>query len=217
MTPWDGEPVVCVVDDDDAFRDSLVWLLQTAGHVVVAFSSAEALLARGDPDQPGCMLLDIRMPGMMGLELQSELGRRNYTAPVIFITGHGDVPMAVNAMQKGAFHFLEKPFNDRVLLDVVARAIAADRVQRQARARKAAIAARLGKLTPRERDVMHCVVAGKLNKVTADELGVSIKTVEAHRAQLMKKLGVDSTAELVRMLLEIGDGLGSDRSGRPKS
>jgi len=198
-------PVVCVVDDDDAFRDSLVWLLQTAGYTAAAFPSAEALLAHADPHQAGCMLLDIRMPGLTGLELQSELARRGYTTPLVFITGHGDVPMAVSAMQKGAFHFLEKPFNDNVLLGVVSRALAADRRRREAQARKAAIAERLERLTPREREVMNCVVAGKLNKVTADELGVSIKTVEAHRSQLMKKLGVDSTAQLVRLLLEAGD------------
>jgi FixJ family two-component response regulator len=122
----------------------------------------------------------------------------------VFITGHGDVPMAVDALQKGAFHFLEKPFNDGALLDIVTHAIELDRAMRSERARKAGAIARLERLTPRERDVMNCVVAGKLNKVTADELGVSIKTVEAHRSQLMKKLGIDSTAELVRLLLDIG-------------
>lgn len=203
MTPSDV-PVVCVVDDDDAFRDSLIWLLHTDGYSTAAFASAEALLAHGRPD-PACMLVDIRMPGMSGLELQVELARRHCTAPLIFVTGHGDVPMAVTAMQKGAFNFLEKPFNDRVLLDIVAQAISADHVQREVRLRRAATLTRLERLTPRERDVMHCVVAGKLNKVTADELGISIKTVEAHRAQLMKKLGVDSTAQLVRLVMEAGE------------
>jgi FixJ family two-component response regulator len=200
----DTRPTVCVVDDDDPFRDSLVWLLQTAGYRVAAYSSGEALLAQWDPERPGCLLLDIRMPGISGLELQSELKQRQYTAPVVFVTGHGDVPMAVDALQKGAFHFLEKPFNDGALLDIVTRAIELDRAMRSERTRKADAIARLERLTPRERDVMNCVVAGKLNKVTADELGVSIKTVEAHRSQLMKKLGVDSTAELVRLLLDIG-------------
>ena len=203
MTRPAYKPVVCVVDDDDAFRDSLVWLLQSAGYAAAAYASADALLQSWPPEGTGCMLLDIRMPGLSGLELQAELTRRGYTAPIIFVTGHGDVPMAVGAMQKGAHHFLEKPFNDRLLLDVVARALKADAQAHAERARRAALAARLERLTPRERDVMDCVVAGKLNKVTADELGVSIKTVEAHRSQLMKKLEVDSTAELVRLLIEI--------------
>jgi len=203
MTRLGHKPAVCVVDDDDAFRDSLVWLLQSAGYAVAAYASADALLQSWPPERTGCMLLDIRMPGLSGLELQSELTRRGYTAPVIFVTGHGDVPMAVDAMQKGAHHFLEKPFNDHVLLDVVARALKTDAQAHAERARRAALAARLERLTPRERDVMDCVVAGKLNKVTADELGVSVKTVEAHRSQLMKKLEVDSTAELVRLLIEI--------------
>jgi FixJ family two-component response regulator len=201
----DTRPTVGVVDDDDAFRDSLVWLLQTAGYRVAAYASGEALLAQWDPEQAGCLLLDIRMQGISGLELQSELTRRQYAAPVVFVTGHGDVPMAVDALQKGAFHFLEKPFNDGALLDIVTRAIELDRAKRSERARKADTISRLERLTPRERDVMNCVVAGKLNKVTADELGVSIKTVEAHRSQLMKKLGVDSTAQLVRLLLDIGE------------
>jgi len=213
MTCPESNATVCVVDDDDAFRDSLVWLLQTAGYQVAAYSSGETLLAHWHPDQPGCILLDIRMPGMTGLELQSELARRHYTTPVVFITGHGDVPMAVTALQKGAFHFLEKPFNDHALLDVVTQAINVDRARRSERARKRTVVARLERLTPREREVMKCVVAGKLNKVTADELGVSIKTVEAHRSQLMKKLGVDSTAQLVRLLLDLGEE--ADRSNAP--
>jgi FixJ family two-component response regulator len=205
MTGGEIAPVIGVVDDDDAFRDSLVWLLEATGHRASAFASGEALLSTWHPDDPGCLLLDIRMPGLSGLELQVELQRRRYTAPILFITGHGDVPMAVSAMRKGAFHFLEKPFNDDTLLEVVGQALALDLQQRTDRARKAALAGRLERLTPRERDVMSCVVAGKLNKVTAEELGVSIKTVEAHRSQLMKKLEVDSTAELVRLLLEIGE------------
>lgn len=203
MTRPAYKPVVCVVDDDDAFRDSLVWLLQSAGYAVTAYASADALLQSWPPERAGCMLLDIRMPGLSGLELQAELARRGYSAPVVFVTGHGDVPMAVGAMQKGAYHFLEKPFSDHVLLDIVARALKADAQTHAERARRFTVAARLERLTPRERDVMDCVVAGKLNKVTADELGVSVKTVEAHRSQLMKKLEVDSTAELVRLLIEV--------------
>lgn len=196
---------VCVVDDDDAFRDSLVWLLETAGYRVSAYPSAEALLAESAPQCASCMLLDMRMPGLSGLQLQDELGRRGYAAPIVFVTGHGDVPVAVKAMQRGAFHFLEKPFNDRVLLDIVAQAIEIGRRHQAARDHRQAVLARIRRLTPREREVMECVVAGKLNKVTADELGVSIKTVEAHRAQLMKKLDVDSTAELVRLMLELDE------------
>jgi FixJ family two-component response regulator len=205
MTRTDAGPAVCVVDDDDAFRDSLVWLLESAGHRVVRFASAEDLLAHWHPENRGCILLDIRMPGLTGLQLQAELGRRGYTAPVVFITGHGDVSMAVTAMRKGALHFLEKPFNDEVLLGIVATALEVDAQRYGRRARRAALAARLERLTPREREVMNRVAAGKLNKVTADELGVSIKTVEAHRSQLMRKLEVDSTAQLVRLLLELGD------------
>ena len=195
---------ICVVDDDGAFRDSLVWLLKTAGHRVASFVNGEELLSHWHPETPGCMLVDIRMPGLTGLELQGELHRRGYTAPVVFITGHGDVPMAVSALRKGAFHFLEKPFNDDALLDIVDQALALDQDRRRGRARTAELAARLEKLTPREREVMNCVVAGKLNKVTAEELGVSVKTIEAHRSQLIKKLEVDSTAELIRLLIEVG-------------
>ncbi|RPI47702.1 MAG: DNA-binding response regulator [Betaproteobacteria bacterium] len=198
----DDTQTICVVDDDEGFRDSLVWLLQAAGHRVASFASGEGFLSHWRPETPGCLLVDIRMPGMTGLELQVELERRGYGAPVIFITGHGDVPMAVSALRNGAFHFLEKPFNDESMLAIVEQALAVDRQRRRSQAHRAEVVARVEKLTPREREVMNCVIAGKLNKVTADELGVSIKTVEAHRSQLMRKLEVDSTAALIRLLLE---------------
>lgn len=198
-------PTVAVVDDDEAFRDSLVWLLRASGHTVDAYENGTTFLAGWHPERPGCLLLDIRMPDMTGLYLQDELIRRGYTAPVVFLTGHGDVPMAVNALQKGALHFLEKPCNDRDLLDVVTRALAEDRRARDSRGQRELHRARLARLTPRERAVLERVVAGKINKVTADELGVTVKTVEAHRAQLMKKLDVDSTAQLVRLWYDVGE------------
>ncbi len=185
-------PVVHVVDDDEALRDSLRWMLESAGYSVVTYATSEAFLASYDPHQSGCMVLDIRMPGMSGLELQEELRRRGYAIAIIFITGHGDVPMAVNAMKKGAIDFIEKPFNDEAFVAVVENALASDAKQRRA-------AACLATLTARERDVLQRIVAGRRNKVIAAELGVSIKTVEAHRANVMKKLGVDSLAELMRL------------------
>ena len=185
------KPVVHVVDDDEALRDSLRWLLESAGHSVATYATAEGFLATYDPEQSGCLVLDIRMPGMSGLELQDELKRRSHTIPIIFITGHGDVPMAVSAVKKGAIEFIEKPFNDQAFLILVDNALALDAELRRA-------AARLLTLTQREREVMERVVAGKRNKDIATELSVNIKTVEAHRARLMQKMGVDSRAELVK-------------------
>jgi len=195
---------VYIVDDDDAFRDSLRWLLEPTGYTVAAYADAASFLAEYDARQPGCLVLDIRMPGMSGLELQDELRRRGSTLPVIFVTGHGDVPMAVNAVKKGAVEFIEKPFNDRAFLGIVENALKIDASQRRDRARKMSAAARIGALTEREREIMRHVVAGKMNKTIADELGISIKTVEAHRAKVMQKMGVDSIAQLVQLALEGG-------------
>lgn len=210
-------PTVVVVDDDDAFRDSLVWLLRASGHTVDAYENGTAFLAAWSPERPGCLLLDIRMPDMTGLYLQDELIRRGYATPIVFLTGHGDVPMAVHALQKGAFHFLEKPCNDSELLEVVAKALAQDRRARASRGQRELDRARLARLTPRERAVLERVVAGKINKVTADELGVTVKTVEAHRAQLMKKLEVDSTAQLVRLWYDLGDTMPRGETPRGQS
>jgi FixJ family two-component response regulator len=185
-------PVVHVVDDDEALRDSLRWMLESAGYRVVTYATSELFLADYDPRQSGCLVLDIRMPGMSGLEVQDELKRRGYAIPIVFITGHGDVPMAVSAMKKGAIDFIEKPFNDEAFIRVVENALTSDTQRRRA-------AACLATLTARERDVLQGIVAGKRNKVIAVELGVSIKTVEAHRGNVMKKLGVDSLADLMRL------------------
>jgi FixJ family two-component response regulator len=199
---------VFVVDDDDAFRDSLGWLLTSAGHRVELFRSADRFLAGYDPQQPGCIVLDIRMPGMNGLELQDELKRRAHGIPIIFVTGHGDVPMAVSAVKKGAAEFIEKPFNDEALIGLVEKALKLDASQRREHARRMTVAARIEKLTSREREIMQFIIAGKMNKTMADELRISIKTVEAHRAKVMQKMGVDSVAELVQFVIESGHARG---------
>ena len=193
---------VYVIDDDDALRDSLRFLLEGAGHEVELFPSAEQFLAACDLSAGGCIILDVRMPGMSGIELQDELMRRGAGLPIIFLTGHGDVPMAVDAVKKGAFDFLEKPFDDEHLLRLVAEALRLEDATRQRRERQAAAAARLGTLTRREREVLECVITGMVNKRIAEHLGISVKTVEAHRARLMDKVGADSTAHLVRFALE---------------
>jgi FixJ family two-component response regulator len=198
-----ADPVIYVVDDDDALRDSLRWLLESAGYRVADFSSTEPFLDAFEPGAAACLLLDVRMPGMSGIELQEQLLRRDQRIPIIFITGHGDVPMAVGAIKRGAFDFIEKPFRDDELLARIRSAIA---VECRGTAQQQAAASRLATLSRRERDVMEGAVAGKPNKIIADELGISIKTVEAHRARMMGKLGVSSIAELVRLVLGAGGG-----------
>lgn len=196
MTDTAG-PVIHVVDDDEALRDSLRWLLESAGYGVATYASAENFLASFGPELAGCVVLDIRMPGMSGLELQDELKRRGHATPVIFVTGHGDVATAVSAVKKGAFDFIEKPFNDQAFLALIDNALAFDAETRGA-------AARWITLTRREREVMERVVAGKRNKDIAEELSISIKMVEAHRARVMQKMGVDSLAELVQLVQNVG-------------
>ena len=203
------EITVFIVDDDAAFRDSLCWLLESAGHRVAAYPAAAAFLAAHDPHQPGCLVLDIRMPGMNGLELQDELQRHVIGIPIIFVTGHGDVPMAVSAIKKGAAEFIEKPFNDQTFLRLVEKALKLDAAQRREQARRMSVAARLEKLTVREREIMQFVIAGKMNKTIADELCISIKTVEAHRAKVMQKMGVGSVAKLVQIVLETAPARGA--------
>ena len=194
---------VYVVDDDDAVRNSLRLLLKSVGIPAVAFGSARDFLAAYDPDVPGCLVLDVRMPGMSGLELQEELNRLGAIIPVIFITGHGDIPMAVEAMQHGAFDFLQKPFRDQDLIDRVQRALVADSTNRKALDEGHQIAERYESLTPREREVLALVTQGKANKVMAGDLGVSQRTVEIHRARVMEKMGANSLAQLVRMMMNL--------------
>ena len=198
-------PAVFVVDDDDAVRSSLRLLLKSAGLGAVAYPSAHDFLAAWQPEQAGCLILDVRMPGMSGIELQAELNRRGAIIPVIFISGHGDIPMAVEAIQHGAFDFLPKPFGDQDLIDRVQRALAADAGNRRLLAQRELLRERLESLTPREREVLALVTAGKANKVMAGDLGVSQRTVEIHRARVMEKMGANSLAQLVRMTIELGD------------
>jgi FixJ family two-component response regulator len=195
--------MVFVVDDDEAVRNSLRLLLRSVGLNATALASAPEFLAKYDPVQPGCLVLDVRMPGMSGLELQQQLNMRGAIIPVIFITGHGDVPMAVESMQHGAFHFLQKPFRDQDLLDCIQRALEKDRLARVELAQKSRIRERLQSLTPREREVLSLVTAGKPNKVMAADLGVSQRTVEIHRARVMEKMAAASLAQLVRMVMDL--------------
>jgi two-component system, LuxR family, response regulator FixJ len=202
------EPIVFVVDDDPATRDSLRWLLQSVGLPVQTLATAEEFLSAYEAGQPGCLVLDVRMPGMSGLNLQETLVARDITLPVIIITGYAEVPTAVRALKTGAIDFIEKPFNDDVLLDRVRQAIEVDRQARAARDQRTLAEKRFAQLTPREREVMQLVVAGKANKVIAGELGLSPKTVEVHRASVMSKMDADSVAELVRlaMLVSVDQG-----------
>jgi RNA polymerase sigma factor (sigma-70 family) len=192
---------VTVVDDDDAMRDSLRWLLESAGYSVASFASAERFLATHRPGDASCLILDVRMPGITGLELQQELNRRGTPLPIIFITGHGDVPMAVDALKNGAFHFLEKPFKGEKLLELLEQASSPGTLADAERAQRRCAKARLATLTQREREVADLVVLGRKNRQIADALGISVKTVEAHRAKAMEKMEVSSVAELVQATL----------------
>lgn len=196
------EPRVHIVDDDEAMRDSLKWLLESRGLEVELYPSGEAFLRAFSADFRGCLVLDVRMPGMTGLELYERLRARASTLPVIFITGHGDVPMAVSALKKGAADFIEKPFNDQDMLRLIEACMKQDRAAASKRAEYALAATRLDSLTLREREVLGLIVAGKLNKQIADELGISIKTVEVHRSRVMEKMGAQSVAELVQLALK---------------
>jgi FixJ family two-component response regulator len=198
-------PIVFIVDDDEAVRSSLRLLLKSVGLVPNAPGSAREFLEKYDPAQPGCLVLDVRMPEMSGLELQEQLNRQGAVIPVIFITGHGDVPMAVEAMQAGAFDFLQKPFRDQDLIDRIQKALEKDRASRSVLAERTLIRERLESLTPREREVLTMVSSGKPNKVMAADLGVSQRTVEIHRARVMEKMGASSLAQLVRMVMDLGE------------
>jgi two-component system response regulator DctR len=189
-----------LVDDDEAIRDSLGWLLESRGVPCLSYPSAEDFLAAWNPSLPGCILLDIRMDGMSGPELFDLLGERGSTLPVIFLTGHGDVPMAVSALKQGAFDFVEKPCNDNELVNRVIEALQLDANQRLAAAGSDSVNSLTSRLTTREKQVMERVLAGTLNKVIADELQISMRTVEVHRANLFEKMGVRTAVELAQLL-----------------
>lgn len=198
-------PLVCVVDDDDAVRLSTSLLIETLGLPVRSFGSALEILADEEVlCQAHCLVLDVRMPGLSGMGLQERLARLGRDLPIIFVSAHGDVPMVARAMRDGAFDFLQKPFNEQALLDRVQEAVQLAAAQRAARAWLAEIQARIGSLTARESEVMAGMVAGRLNKQIAEDLGISMKTVEQHRSRVMEKLQVHSLAELVRLVVNVG-------------
>jgi RNA polymerase sigma factor (sigma-70 family) len=201
-----SKATVFVVDDDQAMRNSLKWLIESVGVPVESFASADEFLAHFQSGRAGCLVLDVRMPGMSGLELLEHLAQKGLRIPAVIITGHGDVPMAVRAMKSGAVDFIEKPFNDEALLDAIRRAIAFEEQQRSQYSEHRQIKERLAHLTPREHEVMDMVCNGKSNKEIANTLGVSAKTIEAHRARVMEKMQAGSLAELVRMSLTVSDG-----------
>ena len=204
METQDVLGVVYVVDDDDAVRDSLQWLLEASRYRVVGFDSAEKFLTAYDPDAIAVAIIDVRMPGMSGLQLQDELIARKVAYPVIFITGHGDVPMAVSTMKKGAVDFIEKPFDQVALKALVDRMLGDARLRAAENETRRLSEALMGKLTAREQQVLERIVAGRLNKQIADDLGISIKTVEAHRANIMDKLNANTVADLMRTVLAGG-------------
>jgi two-component system response regulator DctR len=193
-----------IVDDDEAIRDALEWLFKTRDVACSTWPSAELFLDAVQPDWRGCAVLDIRMEGMSGLECFDALRARGNLLPVVFITGHGDVPMAVSALKKGAFDFIEKPFNDSDLVEVVLRALKMDAERQVAAATRDTVEARLALLTAREREVMEQILSGKYNKVIADELNISMRTVEAHRSKVFEKMQVRSAVELAQMLNLVG-------------
>lgn len=198
--------LVVVVEDDERLRDSFVLLLRSAGHRAEAFGSAEAVLAAGVPTDAGCLLLDVRMPGMDGIAMLEELRRRGDRTPAIMITGHGDIPAAVRAMRVGAFDFVEKPCGDEHLLEAIGHAMAQGLIVAGGARRAPEAAVRLAALSPREREVLEGLLAGKSNKVIAFELGVSVRTVEGHRGNMMDRLGVRSLSAALRLALEAEDG-----------
>lgn len=197
-------PTVFIIDDDPDVRASLRLLVRTLGHEVRTYASAQAFLQQYRPQQPGCLVLDVRMPAMTGLQLQTELRRRGFEIPIVFISGHADVPMAVRAVQAGAVDFLEKPFTDEALAACIDRALARDARERRGAGARHVAAARLARLTERETEVMHLLLEGLPNKLVARRLGLSVRTVELHRARVLAKLEVDNAQQLTGLLLGTG-------------
>jgi FixJ family two-component response regulator len=195
---------IFIVDDDSSVRTALKRLIKSVGHKVTTFSSAREFLDHDHPDAPSCLVLDIRMPGLSGLELQEQMAAQGLTMPIIFITGHGNIPISVRAMKAGAVDFLEKPFDDQALLDAIHHAIAKDTQTKQEQAEIDEIKQRVTSLTPREHDVCSLVITGMLNKQIAFELGTSEKTVKVHRARVMQKMSAKSLADLVRLAEKAG-------------
>jgi len=195
------DATVFIVDDDAAVRDALQLLLRSVGLASEAYAAADEFLAGFDPDRPGCLLLDVRMPGISGLELQQRLKDRMSSLPIIFLTAHGDIEMAVKAVKAGALDFIQKPFRDQDLIDKVHCAIREDAENRSQIREAAEIQSRIESLTPRERQLLEMVVAGRANKVIASDLNISQRTVEIHRARVMKKMKADSVTDLVRMVM----------------
>jgi FixJ family two-component response regulator len=198
------QPIVFVIDDDDSVRRSLERLLRSVDLEVETFASAQDFLRKPMPDRPACVVLDLRLPGPSGLELQESLIRSGHDVPIVFISGHADVPSSVRAIKAGAVDFLQKPFSDQALLDIIHGALRRDREARRDRAEVASIRVRFDTLTPRERDVLRLVIQGRLNKQIAGDLGISEKTVKFHRGRVMEKTQVGSVAELVRQADRLG-------------
>jgi two-component system response regulator DctR len=194
---------IALVDDDAAIRDALKWLFASRGHSVTTFESAAALLAHRDPRSFSCLVLDLRMPGMGGMELFQTLSDQGYCPPTIFLTGHGDVPQAVSALKQGAVDFIEKPFDDNALVSLVERCLTLDGERRSSYDARLRVEKLLADLTPREHEVMVLFLDGKLNKQIADQLDISMKTVEVHRARVLEKMGVKSAVELANLLKEL--------------
>ena len=200
----EAESIVFIIDDDPLYRESSERLVRSVGFSVQSFQSARDFLNSRRPNVPSCLVLDVRMPGLSGLDLQQELARAGVRIPIIFVTGHGDIPMSVQAMKAGAVEFLTKPFRDQALLDAIRQAIRHDRVARQQHARNAELSRRYESLNPREREVLKCVVSGMLNKQIAGELGITERTVKFHRGHIMRKMQVKSLAELIRTAEALG-------------
>ena len=196
-------PVVFVVDDDPSIRSSLKFLMSSVGLQVEGFDSADALLKRNLPDAPSCLVLDVRLRGLSGLDFQRQLAARNCHIPIIFITGHGDIPMSVRAMKAGAVEFLTKPFRDQDLLDAVCIALEKDRERRERKKEVSDLEERYNSLTPREQEVISMVVSGMLNKQIADQLATAENTVKVHRSRAMEKMQAQSVAELVKMIVKL--------------